>query len=213
MVYYLLALILFLIDQATKFVIATRMEIGDQIPVIGNFFLITSHRNTGAAFGILEGQRWFFIVITIVVLAGLIWYLNKVRRTQKLLSAGLALVLGGAAGNFIDRLLMGEVVDFLQFNFGTYTFPIFNVADSCIVIGVGLILLDSLRELKEGNQEVEIAKEAVVSDVTDSSAAVHAYSAVEPVAETSETGESSKQEKSGQGVDPADREQPDQRKE
>lgn len=213
MVYYLLALILFLIDQATKFVIATRMEIGDQIPVIGNFFLITSHRNTGAAFGILEGQRWFFIVITIVVLAGLIWYLNKVRRTQKLLSAGLALVLGGAAGNFIDRLLMGEVVDFLQFNFGTYTFPIFNVADSCIVIGVGLILLDSLRELKEGNQEVEVAKEAVVSDVTDSDAAVHAYSPVEPDRATSETGESRKQEQSGEGGDGADREQPDQRKE
>lgn len=162
MIYYIIAFVAFLVDQGTKYLIASRMELTEQIPVIGNFFLITSHRNRGAAFGILENQRWFFIVITIIVVVGIVWYLQKVMRTNnKLLPLALSLVLGGAVGNFIDRVLTGEVVDFLQFNFGSYEFPIFNVADSCIVIGVGLIILDSLLDMKrnpvnsktEGNEE------------------------------------------------------------
>lgn len=159
MVYFLIALIVFLIDQGTKYLIATRLELAEQIPVIKDFFIITSHRNRGAAFGILEGQRWFFIVITVIVVAGIVWYLNKTRKTRKLLPTALALVLGGAIGNFLDRILNGEVVDFLMFNFGSYTFPIFNVADSCIVIGVGLIILDTLLEVK-GEQEVIEVKES-----------------------------------------------------
>lgn len=156
MVYYLIALIVFLIDQGTKYLIATRLELAEQIPVIGDFFLITSHRNRGAAFGILEGQQWFFFLVTLVVVVGIVWYMNKVKATRKLLPVALALVLGGAIGNFLDRMLMGEVVDFLMFNFGSYTFPIFNVADSCIVIGAGLIILDSLRDLKSGEEITEI---------------------------------------------------------
>ncbi|WP_405117079.1 signal peptidase II [Paenibacillus sp. FSL K6-1217] len=159
MVYFLIALIVFLIDQGTKYLIATRLELAEQIPVIKDFFIITSHRNRGAAFGILEGQQWFFIVITVIVVCGIVWYLNKARKTRKLLPTALALVLGGAVGNFLDRILSGEVVDFLMFNFGSYTFPIFNVADSCIVVGVGLIILDTLLEVK-GEQEVTEVKES-----------------------------------------------------
>ncbi|MFB4330651.1 signal peptidase II [Paenibacillus sp. BR1-192] len=147
MVYYLIAFVLFLIDQGTKYLIATKLELYEQIPVIGDFFLITSSRNRGAAFGILQDQLWFFIIVTLIVVGGIVWYLRKVSKEgRKLLPTALALVLGGALGNFIDRLIMGEVVDFLQFNFGSYTFPIFNIADSCIVIGVGLIILDTLLE-------------------------------------------------------------------
>ncbi|MGG4345025.1 signal peptidase II [Paenibacillus lautus] len=147
MVYYLIAFVLFLIDQGTKYLIASKLELYEQIPVIGDFFLITSSRNRGAAFGILQDQLWFFIVVTLIVVGGIVWYLRKVSKEgRKLLPTALALVLGGAVGNFIDRLVMGEVVDFLQFNFGSYTFPIFNIADSCIVIGVGLIILDTLLE-------------------------------------------------------------------
>lgn len=149
MVYYLIALFVFLVDQGIKYLIATRLELYEQIPVIGDFFLITSSRNKGAAFGILQNQLWFFIVVTVFVVVGIVWYMQKVRAEgRKLLPTALALVLGGALGNFIDRLIMGEVVDFLQFNFGSYTFPIFNLADSCIVIGVGLIILDTLLEGK-----------------------------------------------------------------
>lgn len=160
MVYFLIALIVFLIDQGTKYLIATGLTIGEQIPVIGNFFLITSHRNTGAAFGILKDQRWFFIAVTTVVVIGIIWYLLKVKKQQnKLLPTALSLVLGGAVGNFLDRAVSGEVVDFLQFNFGSYTFPIFNVADSCIVIGVALIILDSLLEMRREKQTPQANRE------------------------------------------------------
>ncbi|MNM97953.1 Lipoprotein signal peptidase [compost metagenome] len=121
--------------------------------MIGDFFIITSHRNRGAAFGILQDQRWFFIVVTTVVVVGIVWYLLKVRKQpNKLLPVALSLVLGGAIGNFLDRAVSGEVVDFLMFNFGTYTFPIFNVADSCIVVGVALIILDSLLEIRREKQ-------------------------------------------------------------
>ncbi|MGG3282794.1 signal peptidase II [Paenibacillus solani] len=147
MVYYVIAFVLFLIDQGTKYLIATKLELYEQIPVIGDFFLITSSRNRGAAFGILQDQLWFFIVVTLIVVGGIVWYLQKVSKEgRKLLPVALALVLGGAVGNFIDRLVTGEVVDFLKFNFGSYTFPIFNIADSCIVVGVGLIILDTLLE-------------------------------------------------------------------
>ncbi|AIQ64942.1 signal peptidase II [Paenibacillus stellifer] len=159
MIYYLIALIMFLLDQGTKYLISTRLAINEQIPVIGNFFVITSHRNRGAAFSILQNQRWFLVVVTIVVLAGIVWYMNKLKNTRRLLSTALGLVLGGAVGNFIDRALTGEVVDFLMFNFGSYTFPIFNVADSCIVVGVALIILDSLLDMRGSQTEVVEVKE------------------------------------------------------
>ncbi|OUS76859.1 signal peptidase II [Paenibacillus sp. MY03] len=156
--YYLLAVFVFVLDFITKKIVATRMELYDEISVIGNFFLITSHRNRGAAFGILQEQRTFFIIITTVILIGLITYIQLMRKSGKpILLTGLALVLGGAVGNFIDRVRFGEVVDFFKFNFGSYTFPIFNIADSGIVIGVGLILLDTLLvardEKRKQNQE------------------------------------------------------------
>lgn len=157
-IYYFIALIVFLLDQGTKWIIATQMRLGEQRSVIGDFFLITSHRNTGAAFSILEGQRWFFLVITPIVVIGIVWYMQKMKQSgSKMLLLGLSLILGGAVGNFLDRALTGEVVDFLQFNFGNYTFPIFNIADSGIVIGVGLVLLDSLLGAKKGenNQKSE----------------------------------------------------------
>lgn len=164
MVYYLIALIVFLIIKGTKYVIATRLELGEQIPVINDFFIITSHRNSGAAFGILEGQQWFFFIVTVVVVVGIVWYMNKAKASRKLLPTALALVLGGAIGNFLDRMLNGEVVDFLMFNFGSYTFPIFNVADSCIVIGVGLIILDTLLDMKSGDEIIEVKESKEVKE-------------------------------------------------
>jgi signal peptidase II len=151
--YYLYAFIVLLLDQATKWIIVNRLQLGEARSVIGEFFQVTSHRNRGAAFGILQDQRWFFIVITLVVAAGIILYLQKTyKEGKKLLPFALSLLLGGALGNFIDRALFGEVVDFLQLRFQfnwmgspiDYTYPIFNVADSAICIGVALIFIDSI---------------------------------------------------------------------
>lgn len=162
LIYYLLALLMIALDQATKWLVVKNMELGEAIPVIGDFFQIYSHRNRGAAFGILEGQRWFFIVITIIVVIGIIWYLNRMmRENNRILCTGLGFLLGGALGNFIDRASTGEVVDFFKFRFQfswfgqdvDYTFAIFNVADAAINIGVGFIILEALlawrRERKE----------------------------------------------------------------
>ncbi len=160
--YYLLAALIVLLDQVSKWVIVRFMEIGQSIPVIGDFFQITSHRNRGAAFGILQDQRLFFIVITIFILAGIIWYMQKMKKEgSRLLQFSLGLILGGAIGNFIDRLLTGEVVDFLKFRFQfnwfgsevDYTYPIFNIADSAIVIGVMLIFLDTLLVWRKERRE------------------------------------------------------------
>lgn len=153
MKYYFYALIVFILDQVSKWFIVKRIPLGEERPVLGDFFILTSHRNRGAAFGILQNQRWFFIVVTLIVVIGILWYLRRTIRERKvLLSFALSLLLGGAIGNFIDRALFGEVVDFLQFTFDFnlfgkaiyYIYPIFNLADSAIVIGVILIFLESL---------------------------------------------------------------------
>lgn len=143
--FYLLALIIVVIDQVTKAIIVRSMSLSETIPLIEGVFHITSHRNRGAAFGILQDARLFFIVVTVIVVAAIIWYMPRLQQ-HKLSLTALSLILGGAVGNFIDRLLQGEVVDFLDFRL--INFPIFNVADSAIVIGVVLLLLDSLRDSK-----------------------------------------------------------------
>ncbi|MED1864309.1 signal peptidase II [Fictibacillus nanhaiensis] len=154
MFYYLVALLVLMIDQVTKWLIVKNMELGQSIPVIDQVFYITSHRNRGAAFGILQDQRYFFIIITVIVVGAVIYYLQK-HAHDTLLKTALALVLGGAVGNFIDRLLRGEVVDFLNVYIGSYDFPIFNVADSALVVGVGLIFIQSFMESKKKEPENE----------------------------------------------------------
>jgi lipoprotein signal peptidase len=153
--YYLIAVAAFVLDLITKKIIAAQLEIGEQISVIGNFFLITSYRNRGAAFSILQEQRVFFIIITVLIVSAIIWYIQASRNSGKVwLLTGLGLVLGGAVGNFLDRAIAGEVVDFLMFNFGSYTFPIFNVADSAICIGVACILIDTLLNSKDDPNKI-----------------------------------------------------------
>ncbi len=153
--YYWIAAIVIALDQIVKQIIVAQVELHEQISVIGNFFLITHILNPGAAFGILKGASVFFIIVTTLVVSGIIWFMERNKRTgSKLMLVALGLVLGGAIGNFIDRLLHGEVVDFLQFNFGSYTFPIFNIADSAIVCGVALILLDAILTKEEPAAEV-----------------------------------------------------------
>lgn len=164
MIYYVYALIVFLLDQVTKRLVVVYMNEGDSISVIGNFFQLTSHRNRGAAFGILQNQRWFFLIVTTVIVIGIVWYLYKLRsdRSKTLFKTALALLLGGALGNYIDRALFGEVVDFMHFRFifsifgqdVDYSFAIFNMADSAIVIGVGLVFLDSLLAWRKERKEL-----------------------------------------------------------
>ena len=109
--------------------------------VIENFFHITSHRNQGAAWGILQGQMWFFYIVTVIVLIVLIYMFFKHAKGNGLFSIALVFMFGGAIGNFIDRIFRKEVVDFLDFNIFGYNFPIFNIADSSLTIGVILLII------------------------------------------------------------------------
>ncbi len=117
------------------------MTEGESIQIIDNFLYLTSHRNRGAAWGILEGQMWFFYIITIVVVIGIIYYMQKHAKGKVLFSISLAFMLGGAIGNFIDRVLRKEVVDFLNTYIFSYDFPIFNIADAALTVGVVLLLI------------------------------------------------------------------------
>ncbi|MFC4023223.1 signal peptidase II [Oceanobacillus longus] len=151
--YYVFALIIIGIDQLTKWIVVKSMEIGEQITVIENFFYLTSHRNSGAAWGILEGQMIFFYIVTVIVVIGIIYYMQSYAKHDKLLAIGLSLILGGAIGNFIDRIFRKEVVDFADFIIFNYDFPIFNVADSALTIGVILVIIatiiDEMKQRKE----------------------------------------------------------------
>jgi signal peptidase II len=150
--YYLLALFVILLDQFTKWLIVSKMNYGDSITIINNFLYITSHRNQGAAWGILQGQMWLFYVITLIVIVAIIYYIQKAARAKVLLGVSLGLMLGGAIGNFIDRVVRKEVVDFIHTYIFSYNFPVFNIADSALCIGVILLMIQMLldeRKTKE----------------------------------------------------------------
>jgi len=156
--YYLIALFIILLDQVTKWIIVRYMELGDSIQIIPNFLYITSHRNRGAAWGILQGQMWFFYIVTIIVVVMLVLYIRSLKPKQRLFGIALSFMLGGAIGNFIDRIFRKEVVDFIDTYIFTYDFPIFNIADSALVIGVGLILILTIFE---GKLEKERTNESI----------------------------------------------------
>lgn len=152
--YYIVAMVIVIIDQVTKWIVVKTMNIGEQITVIENFFYFTSHRNSGAAWGILQGRMYFFYVITVIVVAGIVYYMQKYGKDSVILAISLSLVLGGAVGNFIDRLFRKEVVDFFDFILFGYDYPIFNIADSALVVGVILVLIVTfIDEKKKGKEQ------------------------------------------------------------
>ncbi len=145
----LLALILFL-DQGTKWVVDRTIPLNTTIPVISGFFDLTHIRNTGVAFGILAGRRaaWrssLLIAFSLIAMAFIALLLWRVSETERMLISSVTLILGGALGNLTDRLLHGEVIDFLDFYWSSLHWPAFNVADSSITIGVFLTLFRLLR--------------------------------------------------------------------
>jgi signal peptidase II len=135
-------------DQLTKWMILKWVPLYDKIPV-NSFINITHQRNTGAAFSFLADadgwQRWFFISLAAIVSAYIVYWIWRIRaQGQFVLSAGLALVLGGAIGNVIDRIVLGSVVDFIQVLIAGWPFPSFNVADSAITVGAAFLIIDAL---------------------------------------------------------------------
>jgi signal peptidase II len=145
----IVTVILFL-DQATKVLIVQSLAMHESVPVFESFFHITHVRNTGAAFSLLAQapesfRQPFFLVTTVLAVAALLFFLRNVDEADTWTIAAIAGILGGAIGNFIDRVLYGEVVDFLLLHWRGYYWPAFNVADSCITIGVIGLLWSSFR--------------------------------------------------------------------
>ncbi len=140
-----------LLDQATKIYIDRSMRLFDSIPVIGNFFHITYVRNRGAAFSFLSEASWrlpFFIGVSLVAAIAIILAFRKLRDDQKLAQVALAMIFSGAVGNLVDRVRLGEVIDFLDAHWYRHHWPAFNVADSLICVGVFLLAVDMLQEEK-----------------------------------------------------------------
>jgi len=145
----LIAFSVVLLDRATKWVVAKNISLHDGIQVIPGFFRITHVENRGAAFGLFADSPapWkiamlvLFSIVALVVVSALLWRNSHSMTTTGI---GLALILGGALGNLWDRVLNGRVVDFLLFYVGSYQWPAFNVADSAIVVGAGLLVVEIL---------------------------------------------------------------------
>lgn len=133
-----------LTDQLSKIWITSNLQLGESIEIIPSFFKITYAQNTGAAWSILEGQMTFFYVITLVALILLGWYFYRLKDCQIIQKIGVALMVSGTLGNFIDRLLFQYVRDSLDFHILGYNFPIFNVADVLLICGVLFIIIDEV---------------------------------------------------------------------
>lgn len=145
----LISPLILVIDQLTKLYIDRTMKLYQSIPVIDGFFNITYLRNKGAAFSFLANASWrlpFFILASIVAIIAILVAVNKLRENQRFALFSLTLILSGAVGNLIDRVRMGEVIDFLDVYWQTHHWPAFNVADSAICVGVAMLALDMFLE-------------------------------------------------------------------
>lgn len=143
-----LTIILVIIDQATKYLTVQNIELGQVIEFIPNIVSLTYIRNTGAAFSILEGQMWFFYIVTIIVIGVLIYYMYTEAKKDRMLGILLSFILAGAIGNFIDRLMLQYVVDMIKLEF--IDFAIFNVADSYLTVGVILLFIYTFYQERKG---------------------------------------------------------------
>ena len=139
------SLIIFVIDQIIKLLIGFNFELNTSFVVIKDFFSISNVHNYGAAFSILYGNRIFLTIISIIALLFVYYFMLKNKNLSKLDVSIYSLLIGGILGNLFDRIIYGYVVDFFDFKFFGYDFPVFNIADICIVISIFLIIFDSLR--------------------------------------------------------------------
>ena len=150
--YWVLLIVCFwilFVDQWTKHIIQQRLVLFQKVEVIHGFFNLVLVRNTGGAFGIFGGEKgglnsWLFVAVTLIAIGSILFLFIRLREHETTLSLSLSLVLSGAIGNLIDRLRCGEVVDFLDFYLVSYHWPAFNIADSAICLGIGLMALEIL---------------------------------------------------------------------
>ena len=146
---YVIALFFFIIDLISKQIISHVLLFQESVPVIKNFFYLTYTKNDGAAWSILKNQRVLLLILTVFVLFIINQYLNKesFKKNEEII---YGMIIGGIIGNFFDRLIYGYVIDFLDFRIFGYNYPVFNLADSFIVIGIILLIIIEIRKDKHG---------------------------------------------------------------
>lgn len=143
------AMLALTLDQASKMIIKATMKVYQSIPVIKGFFSITHIENSGISFGIFnqgsnELKRWLLVAAVGSAMLAIFIYWIKNRTRDLLFDLSWGIILGGAAGNLVDRVLTGRVTDFLEFSYRAWSFPVFNIADTCVSVGVGLIIIHTL---------------------------------------------------------------------
>ena len=149
--------IMVLADQISKTVVRNTMSLYESIPVIPEFFHLTYVTNDGMAFGInFPLGIYVFSAISIIFTGFLFWYLWSIKDDEIVVRTGVALILAGAIGNLIDRIFLGEVVDFLDFMIGDFHWYVFNLADSCVTVGLGFVLYDSLILNRKKVSQIEL---------------------------------------------------------
>lgn len=149
---YILAILLFILDQISKSIISTYLKLNESIIVIKDFFYLRYINNTGASFGMLSDSRTLLIILSIIAIIIILRYMNNFKKT-KMNTLGFGFILGGVLGNLSDRILFGYVKDFLDFVIFNYDFPVFNFADIFIVLGVILLIISIIRgEDKNGSK-------------------------------------------------------------
>ena len=146
---YKITCIILMLDQIIKLIINNNMKLFDHITIIPNFFSILFVKNTGAAFSILENNTIFLIILSVVFVVILDRYIKKEKNFSKLATISLGLLLGGIFGNLIDRIIHHGVIDYLSFTFFKYSFPVFNLADIAITVGVFLLIISMIIDNKK----------------------------------------------------------------
>ncbi|MEG3297170.1 signal peptidase II [Streptococcus suis] len=146
----ILAAVLIAVDQIVKAWTVANIELDTVEPFLPGFMSLAYLRNYGAAWSILQNQQWFFTIVTIVAVTGLIWYYVKQIKGNLWTLFSLALMIAGSLGNFIDRLRLGYVVDMFHLDF--ISFPVFNVADMCLNVGVGILFICIMKEESNGSK-------------------------------------------------------------
>lgn len=141
----IVVIISLLLDIGSKFLVSRIFILNESKTIIDNFLNITYVRNTGAAWSILDNNTWIVTVISLLIIIGIIYYVYRNRVSKKILKMAYGLILGGAIGNFIDRIVYGYVIDFIDIDIFGWNYPIFNLADMFIVVGVILVMIDAWR--------------------------------------------------------------------
>lgn len=141
-----------IIDMISKIIVVNNIAFNESFNIVNNFMYVTYVKNTGVAWSIFSNRQVMIIIISLLIIGGIVWYIYKNRPKSNIEKISYGLILGGAVGNFLDRIIHGYVIDFIDVRIFEYNYPIFNLADTFIVIGVILLIIYTWRQGSDGDR-------------------------------------------------------------